>query len=212
MNNREDVSQKPIDDGNIEWETDQDRCPEDEEVQAHNDARSKGMGYYDRRGNLRRYYCMVDSPMAGPVILPSGRLTLCEHIGVLPEVGSVYNEEPVRREDYVERDREKIDKCRRCPLLPLCTDFTVCPTIDRDCVREKMEQKKRVLQEIGTEDRLPPVKVRLNGKVVRVIEPTRQFIEENRDSIIPYYMKAEETVSCDDFDAVSISRGWPDQT
>ena len=181
----EEISQKPIDDGNIEWEKDE----EDE-------------NYYDRRGHIRRYFCMVDSPMAGPVILPNGRMTLCEHIGSVPEVGSVYDEKPFEREKYVERERGKMEKCMKCPLLPVCTDFTGCPTITRNCFDETLAKEKRKLLTLETEDRLPPVMVRVGEKIFRVTEPTREFIEENRNSIQPSYLKADETVGCEEASSI----------
>ena len=152
--------------------------------------------FYNRTGCLKCYYCMVDNPVVGPVILPSGRMTLCEHVGEVPEVGSIFDEDLLRIEDLVEKKRCERDECRNCSLLPVCTDFSGCPAVVRDCFKETMVKQKRSIRNLETENRLPPVSMRIQGKVVCVKEPTREFIEKNRNWIVPSYLKFEDMVDC----------------
>ena len=181
---KETLSQEPAEDADIDWEPRTEAAPE---------------AYYDRQGKLKRYYCMVDNPAVGPVILPDGRLNLCEHIGELPVVGSVYEKEPVKKEEYVTRGREKNEKCRRCPLLPSCTDFSGCPTRCRDCYRETLAKEKNALRWLESEDRLPPVNIKKDGRILRVTEPDRAFLTAHREDILPSYLKPEETIKASSF-------------
>lgn len=177
----------------ISWENDEDRCFEDEEMKTE---------YYDRRGYLRRYYCMVDNPAAGPVILPSGKLNLCEHIDTFPIVGTIFDERTIDLESYFETNRAEIKKCSHCGLLPVCTDFISCPTIARDCYKENLAIEKYSLRPLENEDRLPPVAVKIDGKIIRVTEPNEEFIRTYRKLMVPTYVKSEETLAC--YDAVQL--------
>jgi len=150
--------------------------------------------YYDRQGKLKRYYCLVDSPASGPVILPGGELTLCSRIDEFPTVGTVFDETPVDREPFVKRDRAKREKCSRCGLLPVCTDFSACPTINRDCYRETLAKEKQKLISLEEEKRLPPINMSIKGRIIRVIEPEQSFLDANRELITPSYIKPEETM------------------
>ena len=94
--------------------------------------------YYDRRVTTARYYCMADNPSKGPVIVPSGELHICEHVGELPVAGTVFDTKFVDKTPLVKKDRQTIEKCASCPLFPRCTDFTGCPAIDKNCRRERM--------------------------------------------------------------------------
>ncbi|MBR2673999.1 MAG: radical SAM protein [Mogibacterium sp.] len=193
----DEVSQEPIDDSNIQWETPEDRCPEDEETKEEKERKEGARRYYNRQGFLRRHYCMVDEPTAGPVILPNGKFNLCEHIGELPVVGTVFDETPINREKFIERNRSEMEKCRTCGLFPVCTDFTGCPTIPRDCYKETLAKEKGKLRALENEDRLPPVNIKKDDRIIRVTEPTKEFIKANRDIIVPSYHKANETMDCD---------------
>ena len=129
-------------------------------------------------------------------------LDIYDPIDVLKTVGSVYDEDTFDREKYVDRGRGKNDKCRKCSLLPVCTDFAGCPTMTRDCFTETLAKEKRDIRSLETEDRLPPVKIIIKGKVLRVTEPTRDFIESNKKSLAPSYLKADETVGCEEASSI----------
>lgn len=181
------LSQEELDDANIEWETDRDRCPDEEE--------SAGIKYYDRRSAMKRYYCMFDNPIAGPAILPDGSMRLCEHIVDCPPVGTIYDEALIDREAFIKRDRETNKKCLSCALLPVCTDFTSCPTRDRDCAKEIAAMEKRKLRNLESEDRLPPVTVAHEGKIIRIVEPTPEFAERCTAILAADYLKADDTIT-----------------
>ena len=158
--------------------------------------KTKEGDYYDRSGAVKRYYCMVDSPTAGPVILPNGNLHLCEHIGGIPVVGTVFDEALIEHKSKVKKDRAVTEKCRRCGLLPVCTDFNECPTEIRDCYKENLAKEKSKLRALENETRIPPVNIKIDGKIIRVTEPDAKFLSKNRESIVASYLKPEETISC----------------
>lgn len=179
--------QEPIEDSNIKWDDNE------EELKAEEEAKKER--YYDKRGYMKRYYCMFDSPMAGPVILPSGEFNLCEHIGELPVVGSVWNSEYVDRGRFVEKKRSEIDKCLKCSLLPKCTDFTACPTINRDCFKENLAMEKRKLRSLVNAKKLPPITISYNDKIIRIKEPTRDLAEMCTKYLVSDYYKPESIIS-----------------
>ncbi len=154
--------------------------------------------FFDRRGSLRRFHCMVDGPSTGPVILPDGTLNLCEHIGELPVAGHISDMAPVDRERFYERKRCENEKCRACKLLPYCTDFSSCPVINRDCVRENQYALRTRLLDIAGKDKLPPMTLRLDGEIIRVVEPGRDFALRSMRYLAPDYLKAERTVREDE--------------
>lgn len=154
--------------------------------------------FYDRSDEMKRYYCMGDKPTMGPAILPDGSLYLCELIGDLDSVGTVYDETPVNRDLYIERNRLSEEKCNQCGMFPVCTDFSGCPVKIRDCYRENMERERSKLMPLETERRLPPINMVVGGKIIRVTEPNPEFIEENRDFIVPTYHKPQEKMNCDE--------------
>lgn len=179
--------QEPVEDSNIKWEESED------EIKAKEEAKKNR--YYDKRGYMRRHYCMVDSASAGPVIMPSGELKLCEHINELPVVGSIYDNEFVNRDKYVETNRSEKDKCLTCPLLPVCTDFTGCPTKNRDCYKEALAMEKRIIRSFINAKKLPPITISYNNKILRIKEPTRDFAERCTEYLVSDYNKYESIVS-----------------
>lgn len=185
----EETLQGPIDDSNIQWETDEERCPEEKEEKTVGPDKKP---HYDRRGYTKRYYCMVDSPQSGGVILPNGDICLCEHIGEVPVVGTVYDESAFEREAFIERGRECNKKCAACAMLPVCTDFMSCPTCDRDCVRENMGMEKQRLRDLENEEKLPPVSISYEGRVIRITEPTAEFAEKCTAILADDYLKVDE--------------------
>lgn len=178
------------------------------EMKLKRESENRNRGYYDRRGKLKRHYCMVDTPETGPVILPNGELNLCEHIGEQEAVGTVFDETPIEnRDSYIERNRMGKEKCRHCGLLPACTDYTGCPTISRDCYREELIREKRTLITLANEKRLPPVNMRIEGRIIRVTEPEEEYLEANREFIVPSYLKPEETIACAEIKKCVTKRG-----
>lgn len=155
----------------------------------------KEENYYDRCGHMKRYFCMVDSPGAGGVILPNGDIRLCEHIGELTVVGTIFDEAPIEREDFIEREREKIKKCDSCPFLPKCTDYTGCPTKNRDCQKEEMISEISALRDLEDEKKLPPIKVSVEDKVIKIIEPDSDFAELCTPYLTWDYLEADETLT-----------------
>ena len=154
--------------------------------------------YYDRRFTAKRYFCMADNPPTGPVIVPNGNLHLCEHIGDRPVVGTVFDTGIVDKDKFVERGRENKEKCVSCPFFPRCTDFTGCPTIDRDCYRERKAVEIRNLRSLEKAKRLPPVTISHDGKIIRVTEPTAEFAERCTPILVDDFLKADMTMNQDE--------------
>ena len=154
--------------------------------------------HYDRRGYTKRYFCMVDSPQAGGVILPNGDICFCEHIRQVPVVGSVFDEASLDREAFIKRGREDNKKCAACALLPVCTDFMGCPSRDRDCIKERTAAEKRNLRNLEDEDRLPPINIAFEGRIVRVVEPTPEFAESCVPILADDYLKPDETIDMEE--------------
>ena len=179
--------QEPIEDSNIKWDENE------EELKAEEEAKKER--YYDKRGYMKRHYCMVDSPSAGPVILPSGKFNLCEHVGELPVVGSVWNSEYVNKDKYIEKNRSENNKCLTCALLPICTDFTGCPTRNRDCYKEAIAMEKRKLHSLVNAKKLPPITISYNGKTIRIKEPTRELAQICTEYLVPDYYKYESIIT-----------------
>lgn len=186
----DELSQARIDDDNIEWQTDKDRCPNDSDS---NIAAEKK--HYDRRYALRRYNCMMDSPMSGGVIVPNGDIYMCEHFCSTPVVGSIFDEKPFQRDSFICRGREKDEKCSSCAFLPTCTDFMSCPNKNKDCIRELYAYKRGKLQSIEHENRLPPVTVFHEGKTIRITEPTPEFAERCTAILGEDYLEADEYIT-----------------
>ena len=105
-------------------------------------------GAKEKRGMTKRYYCMADNPGTGPVIKPNGELYICEHIVGIPVVGHVGEERPIDRSIFVEATRLAMERCRACPMLPACTDFSGCPTENRDCFREMTAMERAHLSAV----------------------------------------------------------------
>lgn len=92
-------------------------------------------GLYKR---LRANHCMADSGRSA-VILPDGRLNLCEHCpdeGYYGDIWRGVTDEAAMR--TFSRTDVTPEKCRKCPYLPDCTSFHNCPNIQNHCreVRE----------------------------------------------------------------------------
>lgn len=147
---------------------------------------------YDKKGYLRRYYCMADNPSTGPVIMPDGKLHICEHVKDLPVVGKVFDETSVKKEDFITKDRFNDPKCRACAMLPKCLDFTSCPTLRRDCFRDNLQLLHNSYVFISKESKLPPVKIYIEDKVIRVKEPSRKFVNEHMNNLAPDYIRADD--------------------
>lgn len=183
-------TQEPIDDANIQWE-------ESEEEKKANEEAIKEK-YYDRRGFTKRYYCMVDSPMAGPVILPNGNLCLCEHINEVPTIGTIWDTTYIDRNQYVKKDRRNIGKCLTCSFLPQCTDFTDCPTRNRDCQKETMAIEKRKLRSLENETKLPPITILYHDKRIRIKEPTKELAIKCMPLLTSEYIKVDSIISLEE--------------
>ena len=87
---------------------------------------------------LRINHCMADSGRSA-VILPDGRLNLCEHCpdeGYYGDIWRGITDEAAKR--AFSRTDTTPEKCRKCPHLPDCTSFRNCPTFHSHCreVRE----------------------------------------------------------------------------
>lgn len=150
---------------------------------------------YDRSGSLKRYYCMVDNPESGGVILPNGDICLCEHVGEVPIVSTVFDTTVLAREKYVRQGREKDKKCASCALLPICSDQKNCPTLSRDCYKEGISSVTRELRALEDERRLPPINIRIGDRIIRVTEPTAAFIDKYSYVMTDEYLNADESVS-----------------
>lgn len=106
-------------------------------------------GDYPKR--LRTYRCMADLPEGAPVISPDGTLGCCEHINETPVLGSILDPaqwDMRKREEFVRHDRPQLPKCRACPFLPECVDFSSCPVKEADCQQKVYGQLRRALKAI----------------------------------------------------------------
>lgn len=186
--------QEPVEDANIKWDENEEEKERDEEA--------KKERYYDRRGFLKRYHCMVDSPMVGPVIMPNGKLSLCEHVGELPVVGTIWDTGFVEKKNYVEKNRMEMEQCLKCSFLPICTDFTGCPAKNRDCYKENLAIEKRKLSSLEDEKKLPPITILYNNKRIRIKEPTRELAEKCTALLTADYIKADSTISVEEAEAL----------
>lgn len=95
-----------------------------------NNAYGSGMSF-------RVFHCMADGNTV--VIEPDGSLYPCEHCPPEGRFGNIWDEtvDETHRAAFCRADRT-FEKCRDCPFLPICTNFSNCPTKDRHCrqVRE----------------------------------------------------------------------------
>ena len=157
-------------------------------------------GFYDKVRHLKRYYCMVDNPSSGPVILPDGKCCVCEHISDTPILGDIFEEKMVDKENHIEKNRLKDEDCRECPFLPTCTDFSGCPTITRNRKREMCISELRRIEHLAEEQKLPPILLSVGGERILVKEPTREFAERYMEVTLPSYYKADQTCSMDEFE------------
>ena len=51
---------------------------------------------------------------------------------------------------------------------------------------------------LENETRIPPVKMDIQGKIIRVTNPDPVFLETNRELLVQPYLKSEETIDCDE--------------
>ena len=172
---------------------------EDEHEEVHDTSNKK---HYDLKSRTKRYYCMVDNPLAGGVILPNGDLCLCEHVNEVPVVGNIFEEKSILREPFVERGREKKEKCKSCAMLPYCSDFSGCPTLRRDCYKEILLLKKNGLLKLENEKRLPPITIKHQDKIIRVLEPNNKFAEKCTPILADDYLKTDLIVNQDEAEKI----------
>jgi len=150
--------------------------------------------YYDKRGSLKRYYCMADNPSSGPVIMPNGEFYFCEHVNETTRIGNIFEDGIVDKALHIKKEHLKDEKCKNCSFLTICTDYSGCPIKNRDCMREMLTLERRSVEMLTEEKKLPPILLRIDGKNILVKEPTRAFAEEHQGITVPGYYKAEQTV------------------
>ena len=123
-------------------------------------------GVYGPGTGFRTYHCMADS--GSVAIEPDGSLYPCQHCPPEGRFGNIWDEavDEARRQEFCRVDRTRED-CRRCPYLPICTNFTACPTKELQC-RQVMELT--VLDELNwyldhqTEGRAPEEEAALDAE------------------------------------------------
>ena len=95
-----------------------------------------------RTFSFRLYSCMADRGF--PAIGPDGGLFPCEHCQEERRIGDIWNgiTEPDRHREFCLSEQVQ-EKCRECPLLPVCTPFSKCPVQDFHCV----ELRRRILMD-----------------------------------------------------------------
>ncbi len=89
--------------------------------------------YHDRSVlRLRVLHCMADT--GNVCIAPDGNLFPCEHCPPYSRFGDIWNgvTDQAALDEFIRTDIV-LDKCRKCPFLPLCTTFNSCPIQDWDC-------------------------------------------------------------------------------
>ena len=173
---------------------------DEDEINEKNNTSNKS--HYDFKAKTKRYYCMVDNPFAGGVILPNGDLCLCEHVNEVPVVGNIFEEKPIIREPFIKRGREKEEKCKGCAMLPFCCDFLGCPTLRRDCYKEILMLKKNGLLKLENEKRLPPITIKHKDKIIRVLEPDKEFAEKCTPILADDYLKTDLIVNQDEAEKI----------
>ena len=113
-----------------------------------------GTGLSRDNKELRVNHCMADG--GGIVIDPEGNLILCEHCPPEGRVGDIWHgitDEKARKE-FCRKDIVR-EKCRKCPLLPVCTTFIHCPIQNESCtetgVYTEIALLKRYLDKLKSE-------------------------------------------------------------
>lgn len=96
---------------------------------------------------MRFNACMADSPNTGYMILPNGKLGLCEHFTDSEFIGSL--SEGITDYDKVASYSEIMnceELCKNCKMYPLCMRIKKCPTHSfyRCDVAERMVEEKRL--------------------------------------------------------------------
>lgn len=92
-----------------------------------------GAGTLPIKGN---YHCMADSKSA-VVILPNGKLGLCQHYIDSNTIGSIYDEN-LDEEKIKEFEEVEIwEECFYCSLFPICSHLKMCEDWGTGCSEQK---------------------------------------------------------------------------
>ena len=89
--------------------------------------------------HLRLNHCMADDPES-IVILPDGRLHVCEHFEDGHDFGTVWAPRPRNTEEaYWTAEFPEDEFCGRCPLYPECIRMKNCPDEPEHCLPQQRE-------------------------------------------------------------------------
>lgn len=95
------------------------------------------------QGKLKPYYCIASNPSC-ITIDPDGLLYGCEHCDGHSPFGPCDSDKlPARKMAITVND--VLPKCRTCPYLPDCTEFTDCPDMTGTCASVKEMQTVKLL-------------------------------------------------------------------
>lgn len=99
-----------------------------------------------RNGRLRSYYCIACDPSA-VTFDPSGDIFGCEHCHPESRLGSLASKEIKQRPKTVKEENIQ-QKCRMCPYLPICTEFSECPDTVYSCTEVRRIRLQRSLSRL----------------------------------------------------------------
>ena len=91
-------------------------------------------------------YCMANDTVSA-IISPDGKLYTCQSHSDAMCYGDIRS--GITKPELYEKwthNREPVEKCRTCPLLPQCTAFQLCPTGSKDCKSKRFASFDRKLQ------------------------------------------------------------------
>lgn len=100
-------------------------------------------------------FCMADADNV--VIAPDGSLYPCEHCPPESRFGDIWHgvTDEAARKAFCRVDRTR-EKCRKCPFLPDCTNFSACPSQDSHCRQARellaIDALKRMVEQKESEN------------------------------------------------------------
>jgi len=105
----------------------------------------------NQNGRLRLYYCIACDPSA-ITFDPAGGIYGCEHCNPESLLGSLYSDQLKARLIAI-KEENILQKCRICPYLPICSEFSECPDTVRSCTDvRRMRLQKALSKSVNQAD------------------------------------------------------------